>query len=63
MSNVPGEPLGERELTSRIIYVGKADLLAKLRDMADGIESGDYPANKPIWAADMFFNCCGGSPP
>lgn len=61
--SVSGEPLGEREIRLRVIYNDKADMLAKLQTVIDGLENGgDFMSDHPIWV-EASFNCCGGSPP
>lgn len=64
MSNsVEGAPLGEREMRLRVIYGDKADLLAKLQTVMDGLSGGgDFMTEHPIYV-EATFNCCGGSPP
>ena len=60
---VEGAPLGEREVRLRIIYSDKADLMAKMQTVMDGIDAGgDFMVDHPIYV-EATFNCCGGSPP
>lgn len=65
MANKPQDwPLGERQIKAKIYYDDNADLVAKLRWLADEVEAGNVSAisEHPPWFAPAF-NCCGGSPP
>lgn len=57
-------PLGERQVKLTTFYNDDADLVSKLRYVADQIEAGDNKVitEHPPWMAAKW-NCCGGSPP
>ena len=57
-------PLGERQLKLVTYYDDTADLVAKLRHVADQLDAGNTSiiVEHPPWMAAKW-NCCGGSPP
>ena len=63
MSNLD-EPILRRTFECAIDYADKADLLEKIKDMAEGLKNSDDSATveHPDWLRTRF-NCCGGSGP
>jgi len=64
MSSAPAEwPLGERQAKLTFYYNDTADLMEKLRYVADQLDADNKIISEhPPWFAGMW-NCCGGSPP
>lgn len=58
------DPILRRTLECAIDYDDKADLIKKLDELKDGIDSGDenIAVHHPDWLRTRW-NCCGGSGP
>ncbi len=58
------EPIASRTLEIALDYAGKADLVAKLKELTKGVRD-DNPmvtSQHPEWLRTRW-NCCGGSGP
>lgn len=58
------EPIVSRTMIMALDYDDKADLIAKLKEIAKGVEDDDpmVTSEHPEWLRTRW-NCCGGSGP